>query len=245
MTQKLPASKRWKVLNLSNFFGYIIKTCINSRSSTAWPEQLKLLVTEKIATTTISLGENHILLSDLYLALNQKERNSDTAFCETVAKKYDLLCWMEQRGASPNDMGADSCTEMHLAGRETSSLVKFFGKLPENIEGHHLHPGLSGQLFSVLNFMFLYAVDHTLSCLSSRNKQLSPVTTLSQRLLDTYRELLNSQKWVCCGTVLCVSWEEVRQKKLLPRWNVVLCPRCFHDAKAPGLLHSVLGCRVA
>lgn len=88
---------------------------------------------------------------------------------------------MEQRGASLN-VGADSCTEMHLAGRQTSSSVKFFGELPENIEGHHLHPRLSGQLFSVSNFMFLYAVDHILSCLSSRNKQLSPVTTLKPAL---------------------------------------------------------------
>lgn len=69
--------------------------------------------------------------------------------------------------------------------------------------------------------MFPYAVDHMLSYLASGNKQLPLVKPLSQHLLDMCWELSNPWKCVCCGTVLCVCWEKVRQDMLQPRWN---CP---------------------
>lgn len=66
---------------------------------------------------------------------------------------------MEQKGASHNKLGADSCTEMHFPGRESSSSL--LGQLPENIEIHHYHSGLPEPLYSALIFTFLYAADWT------------------------------------------------------------------------------------
>lgn len=43
---------------------------------------------------------------------------------EAVAKKYCLSRWTEQKGASFSILGADCCSEQHLAGREPSFSVK-------------------------------------------------------------------------------------------------------------------------
>ena len=219
----------------------MIKSCVNFRSSTSWPEQPKLLVTEEITTTTIRLGdwENRILLSELSITLNQKERNSAAALCETVAKKYGLLCWMEQKGASLNKLGADSCTEMRLAGRETSSSVKSLKSYQKILKG---------------TIIIQAYLDHYLVCWASCSPVL-PAGTSSCLLWHQQAgtswiragSIWTPEKCVCCCTAPCTCWEKVRQDVRQPRWHMAPCYRmrkagCCHDAKAPDSLHSGLGC---